>query len=157
MIEASGERYIEARSEQIWIFVDNANCLTRWLSFATQIEVIDGNGLGRRQRVHGRYHALCDCVDQEVTAYEPARLLEWTHTDEHPSIRRVPRMDRTTVITVRLIPEGGGTRVRIEGQQVAAGPVRGVMMRLLTHRALRRHIRQSLERLDGLLKGRVGD
>jgi hypothetical protein len=32
-----------------------------------------------------------------------------------------------------------------------------VMMRLLTHRALRRHIRQSLERLDGLLKGRVGD
>lgn len=155
MIEVSGERYIEARSEQVWMFVDNANCLARWLSFATHIEVVEGEGLGRKQVVRGRYHRFCNGVEQEVTAYEPARQIAWTHTEEHPAINHMPRFDRTTVITVHLIPEGAGTRVRIESEQEPAGPLRGLAMRIVTHRALARHIRQSLDRLDGMIKGKL--
>lgn len=155
MIEASGERYIEARTEQVWMFVDNANCLARWLSFATHVEVVEGQGLGSKQIVRGRFHRFCDGVEQEVTVYKPAREIAWTHTEEHPAIGRVPRFDRSTVITVRLIPEGAGTRVRIESAQEPAGPLRGLAMRLTTLRSLNRHIRQSLERLDGMIKGRL--
>lgn len=154
MIEASGERYIEARSEQVWMFVDNANCLARWLTFAHHIEVVEGNGLGSKQVVHGRFHRFCDGIEQEVTIYEPARQIAWTNTQEHPTLSAVPRFDRSTVITVSLIPEGAGTRVRIESAQEPAGLLRGLAIRLVTKRALVRHIRRSLERLDGMIKGR---
>lgn len=154
MLETHGERYIEARSEQVWMLVDNTNCLAHWLSFATQIEVVDGNGLGQRQIVHGRFHRFCSGVEQEVIAYEPARLLSWTNTEEHPAVGHVPRMDRSTTITIELIPEGAGTRVRIESRSEPAGPLRGLAMRLTTQRAIERHIRLSLEQLEGMLKGR---
>ena len=154
MIEASGERYIEARSEQVWMLVDNTNCLARWLSFATQIEVVDGGeGVGTRQIVHGHYHRFCQCVEQEVTVYEPARLLAWT-TEEHPVVSRAPRFDRSGVMTIELIPEGAGTRVRIESRREPAGPLRGLAMRITTQRAIERHIRQSLLQLENMLKGR---
>lgn len=154
MLETRGERYIEARSEQVWMLVDNTNCLAHWLSFATQIEVVDGNGLGQRQIVHGRFHRFCNGVEQEVIAYEPARLLAWTNTEEHPAVGHVPRMDRSTTITIELIPEGAGTRVRIESRSEPAGPLRGLAMRLTTQRAIERHIRLSLEQLEGMLMGR---
>lgn len=153
MIEASGERYIEARSEQVWMVVDNANCLARWLSFANKVEVVEGDGLGRRQIVHGRYHRFCNCVEQEITVYEPARRVEWT-TEEHPAVGRIPRFDRSTVISLELIPEGAGTRVRIETAQEPAGILRGLAMRLMTQRAIERHITISLEQLEGMLLGR---
>lgn len=154
MIEAHGERYIEARSEQVWMLVDDTNCLAHWLSFAEQIEVLGGSGLGRRQIVRGPYHRFCNGVEQEVIAYEPARLVAWTNTQEHPAVSRVPRMDRSTTITVELIPEGAGTRVRIESRREPAGPLRGLAMRLTTQKAIELHIRKSLERLEGMLKGR---
>jgi carbon monoxide dehydrogenase subunit G len=155
LIEASGERYIEARSEQVWMFVDNASCLVRWLSFATHIEVIEGDGLGRKQVVSGHFHRFCNGVEQEVTAYDPARQIAWTNTEEHSAIGHMPRFDRSTVITVSLIPEGAGTRVRIDSAQEPAGPLRGLAMRLVTQRSLNRHITQSLEQLDGMINGRL--
>jgi len=155
VIEASGERYMEARSEQVWMFVDSPSCLARWLSFATEVEVVEGDGLGQRQIVHGRYHRFCNCVEQEITVYEPASRVEWTHTEEHPAVKHIPRLDRSTVISVELIPEGAGTRVRIETAQEPAGMLRGLAMRLVTQRAIERHITISLEQLDGMLQGRL--
>jgi hypothetical protein len=65
-----------------------------------------------------------------------------------------PRFDRTTIISIELIPEGAGTRIRIESQREPAGPLRGLAMRLTTQRSIERHIKTSLERLEGMLKGR---
>lgn len=137
------------------MFVDNASCLARWLSFATQIEVIEGDGMGRKQIVRGRFHRFCNGVEQEVVAYEPAKQISWNHTEEHPAINGMPRFDSSTVITVSLIPEGAGTRVRIESSQEPAGLLRGIAMRLVTQRSLNRHIRASLEQLEGMIKGRL--
>ena len=136
------------------MFVDNANCLAHWLSFATEVVVVEGDGLGRKQIVHGRYHRFCNCVEQEITVYEPARRVEWTHTEEHPAVNHIPRLDRSTVISVELIPEGAGTRVRIETAQEPAGILRGIAMRLITQRSIERHITNSLQRLEGMLQGR---
>ncbi len=155
VIETHGERYVEARTEQVWMLIDNTNCLAHWLSFATQIEVVDGSGLGQRQIVRGRYHRFCNGVEQEVTAYEPSRLVAWTTTEEHPAVSHVPRMDRETIISVELFPEGAGTRVRIESRREPAGLLRGWAMRLTTQRTIDRHIQLSLERLEGMLKGRT--
>lgn len=137
------------------MFVDNAECLARWLSFATQVEVIEGDGLGRKQVVRGRFHRFCNGIEQEVVVYEPAKQISWNHTEEHPAINRMPRFDRSTVITVTLIPDGAGTRVRIESSQEPAGPLRGMAMRLVTCRSLNRHIHSSLEQLDGMIQGRL--
>lgn len=137
------------------MFVDNANCLARWLSFAQRVEVIEGDGLGRKQVVTGQFHFFCSGVEQEVVIYEPARQIAWSHTEEHPAISRVPRFDRATTLTVLLIPEGAGTRVRIESAQDPAGPLRGLALRFVTHRSLQRHIRNSLDRLEGMVKGRM--
>lgn len=154
MIEASSERYIDARSEQLWMLIDNANCLARWLTFAHHVEVVEGSGLGCKQVVYGRFHRFCDRVEQEVTIYEPARRIAWTNTEEHATLSALPRFNRSTVITVILIPEGAGTRVRIESAQEPAGLLGGLAIRLVTKRSLARHIHRSLERLDDVVKGR---
>jgi carbon monoxide dehydrogenase subunit G len=59
------------------------------------------------------------------------------------------------VISVELIPEGAGTRVRIETAQEPAGVLRGIAMRLMTQRAIERHIATSLKQLEGMLQGRM--
>jgi carbon monoxide dehydrogenase subunit G len=57
LIEATVERYMDARSEQVWMLVDNTDCRARWLTLAAQIE--------------------------SVNVVEPVRRVEWTHSQEH--------------------------------------------------------------------------
>ncbi|MBJ7348593.1 MAG: hypothetical protein JHC87_08500 [Thermoleophilaceae bacterium] len=66
----------------------------------------------------------------------------------------IPKMSRSTQFTIRLIPEGGGTRVIFETCQVPAGPLRGLAMRVAGHRLMERHLRLSLAKLEELVGGR---
>lgn len=149
------ERYIDAMSEQVWLMVASVEIMPRWLVFAHRTELLEGEGVGRIQRVHGPWHPLCNCTEQEVTTFEPARVLEWRIVGETRVMPRLPKMSRDTQFTIRLIPEGGGTRVEFATHQEPAGPLRGIAMRVVGHRLMERHINQSLERLEGLVKGRL--
>ncbi len=148
------ERYIDAMSEQVWMMVASVDFLPRWLTFADKAELVDGDGVGRTQRVEGPWHPLCSCMVQEVTIYEPARTLEFRIVDETRSVPRLPKMSRETCFRISLFPEGGGTLVEFATHHEPAGPIRGVAMRLVGHRMMARHITQSLERLECLVRGR---
>ncbi len=125
MIEISGERYVEARCEQVWMVVDDSNCRARWLSFDDKIE--------------------------QVVVHEPARRLTW-NTQEHP--RLVP-IECRSCVTVELIPEGAGTRVRIHATREPSGRLSALALRVTAQRAFERDIRRSLEQLAEMLAGRT--
>jgi hypothetical protein len=55
MIEVIRRRGVEAPPERVWLLVDEPAELARWFTFAESIELIDGQGLGRRQKLHGRW------------------------------------------------------------------------------------------------------
>ncbi|MBJ7458501.1 MAG: hypothetical protein JHD02_04865 [Thermoleophilaceae bacterium] len=128
MIQSSGERYIEARCEQVWMVVDDESCRARWLSFADQIE--------------------------GITVYEPTQSVTFS-TQEHPSLARLSGIDCGATLTVELIPEGAGTRVRLMAVREPSGRLRAIALRLTAQRALERHISISLEQLAQLLSGRT--
>jgi hypothetical protein len=127
MIESSGERFIEARCEQVWMVMDDVNCRARWLTFDDQIE--------------------------GITVYEPTKRVTWA-TQEHPSLARVSADESAALLTIELFPEGSGTRVRILATREPSGRVRAITMRFTTQRALDKHIALSLRQLAELLAGR---
>lgn len=122
MIESSGERYVEARCEQVWLVIDDANCLARWFDFADQIV--------------------------EVRVCEPSRRMAWG-TQDHPAVETC-----STEMTVELIPEGGGTRVRIAATRESTGRINRLVSRITTQRTIDRHIDRSLDQLVEMLHGR---
>ncbi len=148
------ERYIDAMSEQVWLMVTSVECMPRWLAFVDRAELVDGDGVGRMQRVEGRWHPLCSGMVQEVTTFEPARVIEWRVVDETRSLTALPKMSSETNFVIKLSPEGGGTRVEFATHHEPAGPLRGLAMRLVGHRLMERHIDRSLERLECLVRGR---
>jgi hypothetical protein len=127
MIESSGERFIEARCEQVWMVMDDVNCRARWLTFDDQIE--------------------------GITVYEPTKRVTWA-TQEHPSLARVSEDESAALLTIELFPEGSGTRVRILATREPSGRIRAITMRFTTQRALDKHIALSLRQLAELLAGR---
>lgn len=125
MIEFSGERYVEARCEQVWMVVDDAGCRARWLSFNDQIT--------------------------EVLVSEPSRMVSW-NTQELPSLPYAVNCE--SCLTIELIPEGAGTRVRIFATRSPSGRFQELAMKLTTQKAFERNIRRSLEQLAQMLSGR---
>lgn len=123
MVESSGERYIEARCEQVWMVVDSASCRPRWLSFADQIG--------------------------DVTVYEHSRRVTW-NTQDHPRLANTACGD---CLTVELFPEGAGTRVRLMASREATGPINQIVLRIAGQRTLERDIRRSLDLLAQMLTG----
>jgi len=123
MIDISGERYLEARCEQVWMVVDDLSCRARWLAFHDQIT--------------------------DVVVHEPTRRMGW-NTQDHPSLARV---NCKTYVTVELIPEGAGTRVRIHATREPAGRLAALASRRTAQRSFERDIRRSLEQLSELLGG----
>ncbi|MFT4048791.1 MAG: SRPBCC domain-containing protein [Solirubrobacterales bacterium] len=125
MIEFSGERWVEARCEQVWMVVDDAGCRSRWLSFHDQIN--------------------------EVLVSEPSKIVSW-NTQELPSLPHASNCE--SCLTIELIPEGAGTRVRIYATREPAGRLQEIAMKMTTQKAFERNIRRSLEQLAQMLSGR---
>ena len=123
MIEISGERFVQARCEQVWMVVEDSNCRARWLVFHEHI--------------------------QEVVVSEPSRMVSW-NTQDHPSVT----IEANDNLTVELIPEGAGTRVKIYATRESEGRLRELAARMTTQKAFEREIRRSLDQLAQLLEGR---
>jgi hypothetical protein len=125
MIEVSGERFVEAACEQVWMVAHDVGCRGRWLTFHEQIT--------------------------EVVVLEPTRRMAW-NTQDHP---RIPRLQCSSYVTVELIPEGPGTRVRMLAAHEPAteGRLRALARRRSAQRAIERDIRRSLDELAKMLAG----
>src|SRR3989440_4343204 len=82
MIEIARERNISAPAVRVWEIVAEAERLPEWYARAASAEVLEGAGLGRRQRLRSQWRGRDSEGDQLVTAFEPERLLEWRHEAE---------------------------------------------------------------------------
>lgn len=151
MIEVVRERRIDAPAEQLWPLVDNVARLPEWFSFAERAELIEGDGVGRRQRIHGRWGRKRSEVDQLVVEREPGRVLAWRHEAERLDGKPAPQFAVDTRFAIRLEPDEGCTRVRLESRQEPASALKGLMMRLLGTREVAGHMERSLERLQSIV------
>lgn len=106
------------------MFVDDDGCRARWLSFNDQIV--------------------------EVTVHEHSRKLAWTTAGQQSA----PGQVCGGCVSVELIPEGAGTRVRILASREASGRLGALARRAAAQREFERDIQRSLSQLAGLLGGR---
>jgi uncharacterized protein YndB with AHSA1/START domain len=145
------EARFEASPDRIWPLVDDPVAMGRWFAFADSMELLDGDGAGRRQRLHGRWGRRRSEIDQEVVSYTPPQVLAWRHVAERLNGKPAPRFAAETLFTVTLAPEGTGTRVRLESRQRPASRPRGLVMRLFGRREIAQLLEESLARLADTL------
>ena len=130
MIEIVRERSIPAGAREVWDVVSDARRLPVWYARADRVEVLSGEGLGRRQRVISQCHGHPSEIDQVVTVFEPERELAWRHEAERLDGQPAPRFSAETVVSIRLDPEGQGvTRVSLASRQMPVDEEKEAMMR----------------------------
>ena len=154
MIEIARERIISAPAASVWKVVAEAERLPDWYARAGSVEVLEGAGLGRRQRLRSQWMGQDSEVDQVVTAFEPEHLLEWRHEAERLGGQPAPRFALETVVTIQLEAQGpDATRVVLKSRQKPADPEKEQAMRGNSE-YLGKMLETSLERLDQLVTRR---
>jgi uncharacterized protein YndB with AHSA1/START domain len=148
MIEIARERNISAPAARVWEVVAEAERLPEWYARAASVEVLDGAGLGRRQRLRSEWRGQDSEVDQLITAFEPERLLEWRHEAERLGGQPAPRFALEDVVRIELEAQGpNATRVVMESRQRPADPEKEQAMRGNSE-YLGKMLETSLERLE---------
>ena len=151
MIEIARERTIPAPAARVWEVVSEAERLPEWYARAASVEVLEGAGLGRRQRLRSQWMGKDSEVDQLITAFEPEHLLEWRHEAERLGGQPAPRFASETVVRIELEAQGSdATRVLVESRQLPADPEKEQAMRGNSE-YLGKMLETSLERLEQLL------
>ena len=151
MIEIARERSIPAPVARVWEVVAEAERLPDWYARAERADVLEGAGLGRRQRLSSQWQGQDSEVDQLITAFEPERLLEWSHEAERLGGQPAPRFASETVVRIKLAAEGpDDTRVVLESRQRPADPEKEQAMRRNSD-YLGKMLETSLERLEQLV------
>jgi uncharacterized protein YndB with AHSA1/START domain len=148
MIDVLAVRTIPAAPDEIWALLDDPARLGEWLAFAEGGERLEGEGVGRRQRMHGRWGRKRSEIDQVVVEHDPPRRLAWRHEAERLDGRPAPRFAASTLFSMTLEPEGAAaTRVALRSQQEPASPLRGLVIRLFGRREIAAKLDESLDRL----------
>ena len=153
MIDVTATRTIPADAHAIWPLLDEPGRLGEWFAFADGGEVIEGAGVGRRQRMHGHWGSKRSEIDQVIVEHEPPRRLAWRHEAERLDGKPAPRFAAQTLFTATLERVDGGTRVTLHSAQVPASVLRGAVIRAFGKREVGQKLRESLERLDAWARG----
>jgi uncharacterized protein YndB with AHSA1/START domain len=150
MIEVRRERRVAADPAAVWDLVTTPQRAPEWFTFAERVEVLGGEGLGQKQRQHGRWGKRLAEIDREIVEYDPPRRYAWRHLAERLDGRPAPVFARSTRFEIRLEPAGTGTLVRLHSAQEPAGALRGLVMRAFGARDVAGHMDRSLDRLAAL-------
>lgn len=151
MIEIVRESRIQAPAEDIWKIVSDPDRAPEWFIFADRVEVRSGSGVGQLRTQHGHWGKKPSEVDQEITAYEPNRLLAWRHLAERLNGKPAPRFAASTEFSIELTPAGSTTLVRLRTRQEPATPLRGLIMKLFGTKEVAQAMTRSLTTLTTLL------
>lgn len=153
MIEIVREARIAAPIEDVWAVVSEAQRAPEWFTFAERVEVRSGSGVGQVRTQHGRWGSRHAEVDQEITGYEPNRLLAWKHLAERLDGKPAPRFAASTEFRIELEPAGAATTVRLRSRQEPASAVKGLVMKLFGTKDVARGMDRSLDRLSRVATG----
>jgi uncharacterized protein YndB with AHSA1/START domain len=141
------ERLVPASPARIWALVDDPAVMACWFTFAERMEVLEGSGLGRLQRMYGHWGKKQSEIDPRIVAYDPPTKLAWRHEAERLDGKPAPRFSAETVFTIDLSPQPAGTVVRMTSAQRAAGPLQGLVMRVFGTRQVAEQMDRSLDAL----------
>ena len=153
MIEIVRSRYVSASPAALWEIVSDPDRFTEWYPTVEGFEVLQGAGLGRRQRLFSTWGGRQAEIDQVVTAFDPGRTLAWRHEAERLDGRPAPVFARATHFTVRLAPEGAGTRVTLLAEIEPADFLRGLLIRMVGARRVADAMEQTLAALPMVAAG----
>jgi uncharacterized protein YndB with AHSA1/START domain len=148
MIEIVRESRVDAPVERVWAVVASADRTPEWFTFAERVEVRSGEGVGQLRTQHGRWGSKAAEVDQEITGYEPNRLLAWRHVAERLDGKPAPRFAASTEFRIELEPAAGATTVRLRSRQEPASAVKGWVMKLFGTKEVVRNLERSLVKLS---------
>jgi uncharacterized protein YndB with AHSA1/START domain len=135
------EQLIPAPAAQVWPLVDDPARMAQWFAFADRMELIEGTGLGRRQRLYGHWGSNRSEIDQQIIAYDPPTRLAWRHEAERLDGKPAPKFAAETVFT------NDATLVRLSSAQRPAGLFQGLVMRAFGTREIAKLLDQSLNAL----------
>jgi len=151
MVTIHTERLIPAPAPRVWEVIASADRLPEWYARSDKVEVLEGAGLGRRQRISSTWRGQESEVDQVISAFEPGRLLEWRHESERLGGVPAPRFALETVVRIKLEADGpDSTRVVMESRQRPADADKEQQIRG-NSAYLAKMFETSLERLEELL------
>lgn len=145
------EARVSASADQVWAVVSDPARAHDWFEFSDRTEVLSGDGVGQKRTQHGRWGRKKSEVDQEIIAWEPAKLLAWKHLAERLDGKPAPKFAASTEFRIELDDEGEATTVRLRSLQEPAGAVKGWLMKRLGTKDIERNLDRSLERLTKLL------
>lgn len=151
VIEVMREAELPAGAEQVWTVVADAARAGEWFDFADRTEVLSGDGVGQLRTQYGHWGHRRSEVDQEVTEYEPGRVLAWQHVAERIDGKPAPKFAARTEFRIELDDNGQTTTVRLRSIQTPGGPLKGWLMRRVGTKDIARNMDRSLDRLNGLL------
>jgi uncharacterized protein YndB with AHSA1/START domain len=141
------EQLIPAPAARVWPVVDDPARMAQWFAFADRMELIEGTGLGRRQRLYGHWGTKRSEIDQQIIAYDPPTRLAWRHEAERLDGKPAPKFAAETVFTIELVPSNDATLVRLSSAQRPAGLFQGLVMRAFGTREIGKLLERSLNAL----------
>ncbi len=151
MIEVIREARVSASADQVWAIVSDPARAHDWFDFSDRTEVLSGDGVGQKRTQHGHWGHKLSEVDQEIIAWEPAKLLAWKHLAERLDGKPAPKFAASTEFRIELAGDGETTTVRLRSRQEPAGAVKGWLMKRLGTKDIERSLDRSLERLTELV------
>jgi uncharacterized protein YndB with AHSA1/START domain len=151
MIEVTREQILPVPPERVWAVVESVSRLPEWFTGIETAEVIRGSGLGRQQRLHGKWGQHTFALDQTVILCEPPRRIAWRHDQELLDGRPAPQIAIRVEFHLELTPAGAGTRVRVSSRQWPGGFFKKIILRHVAARRIGGMMDDSLRRLAALV------
>jgi carbon monoxide dehydrogenase subunit G len=147
VIDAELEQMVGAPADALWELVSDPRRLPEWLVSAEKVVVLSPGEVGMKLRLIGSSRGRSSEVDVEVTDFQPKRRFAWHQVAERVDGKPITSYARDTRFAIELEPQGSRTKVRLHAEQDPAGPVRGLLIRLLGYRSSLRRMALSLQRL----------
>jgi uncharacterized protein YndB with AHSA1/START domain len=152
VIEIVRESRVDAPVESVWKIVSDPDRAPEWFTFAERVEVREGQGVGQLRTQHGRWGSKRAEVDQEITAFEPDRLLAWRHVAERLDGKPAPKFAASTNFSIELEPAGDATKIRLRSRQEPASALKGLVMKLFGTKDVARNLERSLVKLNEITR-----
>lgn len=141
---------VAASPTDVWNLITDIERIGAWWPRATAGEIIEGDGVGRRQRVVVDWGRQSGLIEQKVTQWDRPRTYGWRVTKETSTAKGDLPPLADVQILVEIIPRGAISLVRITGELRPAGVGRIPALRQIARHAKIAY-KHALKRLEAAL------
>jgi uncharacterized protein YndB with AHSA1/START domain len=152
VIETEAQGIVVAHPASVWTLVSTPERLADWLALCDKVELLDGEGLGMKMRLHARPRGKRPRaeIDVEVTAFDPPHEIAWRYIEERVGGKPIKRFAKETRFSIKLEPREGNTKVRLHSEQDPRSWFHRFMIVRFGMREAQRRLALSLQKLKML-------